>query len=287
MLSPSPQMHPLKNPVLQVALAAVLWSSGGLLIKWVEWNPLAITGSRSLIAALTIFALFPRPRFTFSPVQLGSAAAYAVTVFAFVAATKLTTAANAIFLQYTAPVYIVLLAAWFLHERATRADWAIIGLTQLGTALFFVGQFSWTGFWGNVLALISGLSLACMVVLLRKQKDASPVESVLLGNILTAIIGLPFMIGPLPSAKTCAGLLFLGVFQLGFSYALYANAIKRVRALDATLICTIEPVLNPIWVLLFLGEKPSGWALAGGAVVISAATMRGILTAREAGNQNS
>jgi drug/metabolite transporter (DMT)-like permease len=260
--------------------AAVLWSTGGLLIKSIEWPPLAIAGGRSAIAAATVYLLMPRPRFTFSPVQLGCAAAYVGTVVLFVVANKLTTSANAIFLQYTAPIYVALFGAWFLGERATRLDWLLIGLAVGGVGLFFLDQLSLHGFWGNVCALASGLSFACLIMLLRKQKDGSPVESVLLGNLLTALICLPFAIGSPPTGKSLAGLLALGVFQLGLAYVLYAAGIKKVRALEATLISAIEPVLNPLWVLLFLGEIPQPWALAGGFLVLLTATLRGILTAR-------
>jgi drug/metabolite transporter (DMT)-like permease len=123
-----------------------------------------------------------------------------------------------------------------------------------------------------------------LIVLLRRQKDASPVESVLLGNALTAVICLPFALGPMPGLKSWLGLLWLGVFQLGLAYVLYTKAIKHVKALESTLISTIEPVLNPIWVMLFLGEIPSPWSLVGGALVLFAAAFRGIRTAQQSGS---
>ncbi|HVY68844.1 MAG TPA: EamA family transporter [Verrucomicrobiae bacterium] len=273
-------MQRLKHPVWQLVLAAILWSSGGLFIKKVDWHPLAISGGRSLIAGLTILAFLPRTRISFSPVQIAGALAYTGTVLLFVCANKMTTAANAIFLQYTAPIYIALFGAWLLKEHPSRLDWILIGVMQAGTALFFFGQLSLAGLWGNVLALASGVSFASMALLLRKQKDGSPASSVLLGNFLTALIGLPFMLSNPVSKESLLNLAFLGVFQLGLAYVLYTSAIRQVRALEATLISTIEPVLNPIWVALFLDEKPTGWTLAGGAVVIGAATVRGVVTAR-------
>lgn len=272
-------MTKLNRPVLFLVLASVLWSTGGLLIKSVAWNALAIAGARSAIAAGAVYLLVPRPRFTFSPAQLGAAVCFAGTMIFFVIANKLTTAANAIFLQFTAPIYIALFGAWFLKEHPTRLDWALIAVTQVGIGLFFLDRLTFHGFWGNVSALASGLAFAGLILLLRQQKDGSPVESVLLGNLLTALICLPFAVRSSPAAGSWVALLLLGVFQLGLSYVLYATAIKQVRALEAILIGTIEPVLNPLWVLVFLGEKPQAWALAGGALVLTAATVRGVSTA--------
>jgi drug/metabolite transporter (DMT)-like permease len=265
-----------------LAAASALWSLGGVLIKWVQWHPLAIAGVRSLIAAVTVYALMPRPRFTFSRVQLAAAGCYAATVVLFVCANKLTTAANAIFLQYTAPIYIALLGAWFLRERPSRVDWILMGVTQLGIGLFFLDDLKPGNLAGNLFALASGLCYSVLVVLLRQQKDASPFESVLLGNVLTACIGLPFAFTSPAEAVSVPALLLLGVVQLGIPYVMFASAIRHVRALDASLISAIEPVLNPVWVFLALGERPGAWALVGGSVVIGSAVLRGVITSRAA-----
>jgi drug/metabolite transporter (DMT)-like permease len=270
-----------KHPVLLLILAALLWSTGGLLIKLVDWNTLAIAGSRSAIAAATLYLLLPRTRWTFSKAQIGGAIAYTATVVLFVAATRLTTAANAIFLQYTAPVYVAILGALLLREFPAKIDYLLMLLALLGIGMFFFEQLHFEGFWGNICALASGLSFAFLVIALRKQKDASPVDTILLGNILTAVVCAPFFFsGPMPGVQSIAVLLVLGVFQLGLSYVFYAAAIKHVRALDTVLIGIIEPILNPLWVLLVIGEVPGRWPLAGGAMVLLAATLRGALTAR-------
>ena len=258
-----------------LALAAgVLWSLGGPLIKWVEWNPLAIAGARSAIAAVILLVVLRRPRITWSVTQVGGAMAYAATVILFVAATKLTTAANAILLQYTSPVYAALLGWWFLGERVTWGDWITIAVVIGGMLLFFLDRLTVGGVWGNVLALASGITFAGMTTLLRKQKDGSPLESVLMGNILTALIGLPFMFQGSPGGSTWVGLILLGVFQLGLSYVLYSEAIKRITALEAILVSVVEPILNPIWVLLVMHEAPGRWAILGGVVVLGAVTGR-------------
>ena len=266
--------HPLS--VISLVVTAVLWSSGGVLIKLIDWNPLAIAGMRSAVAAALIMIVVRKPKFHFSPVQIGGAISFSATVICFVSATKLTTAANAILLQYTAPVYTALFAWRFLGERTSWVDWATIAVVFGGVTLFFLDDLSRGGHIGNILALLAGVAHAWLGLFLRKQKDASPYESILLGNMLTAVIGLPFMLGASLSILDWTGLALLGVFQLGFSYILYAYAIKRVRALDAMLIFMIEPILSPIWVFLVVGESPGRWAIVGGAVVIISVTIRSI-----------
>lgn len=259
--------------------AGVLWSLGGLLIKWVEWNPLAIAGARSAIAMVVLLAVLRRPRFSWSRVQVGGAIAYAATVVMFVTATKMTTAANAILLQYIAPVYAALFGAWFLGERVTRGDWLTIAVVIGGIALFFFDRLTVGGLWGNVLALASGVTYAGVATLLRKQKDGSPLESILMGNILTALVGLPFMFQGTPGGSTWVGLILLGVFQLGLSYVLYSAALKRITALEAVLVTTVEPILNPVWVFVAIGEAPGPWAILGGSVVLTAVTGRYVASA--------
>lgn len=240
---------------------------------------MAIAGARSAIAALTLFLFLRRPRFTWSSAQLGGALAYAATVILFVAATKLTTAANAILLQYTAPVYIALAGAWFLGERTSRLDWVTIVLVMCGMTLFFFDNLTVAGYWGNICAIISAVTFAWFTLFMRKQKGGSPLESVLLGNILAALIGLPFMFESLPDLSGWAGLALLGIFQLGLPYLFYAKAIRHVRALDAILIPVVEPILNPLWVLLMTGETPGWLALIGGVIVVGSVVMRGVVGA--------
>ena len=166
-----------------LALAAsILWSSGGLFIKWVTWNPLAISGARSAIAIVVLLIALRRVQFSWSFAQVGGAVAYTVTVTLFVVATKLTTSANAILLQYTAPVYAALFGAWFLGERISWLDWATIAVVIGGMILFFFDRLTPGGMLGNVLAITSGVTYAGLVTFLRKQKEASPLESVLMGT---------------------------------------------------------------------------------------------------------
>jgi drug/metabolite transporter (DMT)-like permease len=261
---------------------ALCWSLAGVLFKYVAWSGLAAAAGRGLIAALFLLAVSWRSlRFTWTPLQLGAAAAYAACTVLFTMANKMTTAANAILLQYTAPVWIALLGAWLLHEHPTRADWATIAAVLGGLALFFYDGLQMHNLPGILVALASGLGFGVMTIFMRKQKDGSALESIILGNLLSVVVGLPALwhAPPLPPAGWLA-LTALGTVQLGLAYFLYAKAIKHVTALEAVLIPVLEPILNPIWVMLTVGEKPSRYALAGGAIVLGAVTLRAIASIR-------
>ncbi len=264
-------------PPAFLLLAAIFWSLGGVLIKSIEWHPMAIAGGRSAIAIPLMLACIGWPKFTFSRAQIGGAIGYALTVVLFVFATRMTTAANAIFLQYTAPIYVAIIGRWYLGERALRIDWLVIALALGGIALFFLDRLTVSGFWGNIVALCSGLAFASVALFLRKEKAGSPVTSIILGNAIVAAAGAPFMLhSPLGEGGVWR-LLLLGTLQLGLPYVLYAAAIKHVTALEATLIPLLEPVLNPLWVMLTLGERPGPWAVVGAILVLGAVLARGAL----------
>jgi drug/metabolite transporter (DMT)-like permease len=264
-----------------LALTALLWSSGGLAIKLVDLSPMAITGGRSALSALTLALLFRgRLDFRLTPARCFAAAAYAGMLITNVVATKLTTAANAILLAYTAPVYVALLAPKLLGERTRPSDWLFVGAVLAGMCLFFLDKLSSAGLWGNIAAVATGLCYAGFTLGMRAQKDASPVESVLLGHVLTALAGAPFLAAGLPDAAGWLGLAYLGVIQQGVSLALYVWCIRRLAALEAILIMTLEPILNPVWVALGVGELPGLWACTGGAVVVAAVGLRGAARAR-------
>lgn len=271
---------------LLLAATALIWSSGGLAIKLVDLHPLALTGARSALSALTLALIFrTRLSFALTPARVCAALSYAGLLISNVAATKLTTAANAILLAYTAPVYVALLAPRLLGEKTRASDWLFIGAVLVGMVLFFLDRLSPQGLLGNLVAVGSGLCYAAFALSMRAQamstqKDASPVESVLLGHGLTALIGLPFLAYGLPDASGWLGLAYLGVLQQGVSLALYVWCIKRLGALEAILIMTLEPILNPVWVALGLGELPGFWAMVGGLVVLCAVTLRSALHSR-------
>ena len=261
--------------VVLLVLCAVLWSTGGLLITAIAWPGLAVAGLRSALAARVLLLARPELRGRWSSWLGSGALADAASMLGFVLATKMTTAANAIFLVYTAPLYVALLSPWVLHEPIRRGDWLTLLLALLGMGCFCVEQLTFAGWVGNLCALGSGLATAWLVVCLR-QAAAAPLPILVLANLLVAIAGLPFLDVARLAPMHWGILLVAGVGQLGVSTVLYGKAIPHVRAIEAIMIPIIEPVLNPLWVWLLVGEVPSGWALLGGTMVLGAVTARGL-----------
>ncbi len=275
-------------PYIMLVITALLWSTGGFLVKGIEWHPLAIAGFRCFIAATVIRLSLRKPELTWSLPQLGGALCYAATVILYVLANKLTTAANVVLLMYTAPIYVIIFGPWFLRERATGRDWLAVGAVLIGIIVFFFDRLSTEGLTGNLLAMLSGMTFAWMTLFLRRQKHGSPLESVFLGNVLAIIIGLPyFLTEKLPEIDGIMMLLALGIFQLGISYVLYAKAIQKVRAFEAVLITMLEPILNPVWVFLLYGEMPGEWAIVGGVIVLVTVASHGVATTRNNRGESS
>ncbi|MDX1522235.1 MAG: DMT family transporter [Anaerolineae bacterium] len=271
-----------RNAILILLLTGFLWSSSGLFVKLISWEPLAILGGRSFLAGLVLLAYLRTIPTGWNRWQIGGALAYMLTQLLFIIATKLTTAANVIFLQFTSPLYIIFFAYWILRERPQRADWLLMPVIFLGMGLFFGDDLSFDGLLGNVLAIISAVTMAFMIVMLRAQKSDSPAKSIFLGNVIGAAIGLPFIFQEAIAAVDLGIILYLGLIQIGLSMVLYTMAIKHVPALESTLIVTIEPVLNPVWVFLVIGEVPGLMAIVGGVLVLGAVTTRAIISARPA-----
>jgi len=269
--------------ILAMAATAFLWSIAGLFIKIIDWNPLIIAGSRSLLASLVILLYLRRPRINFSFPQIAAALANTATMILFVAANKTTTSANAIILQYIAPVTTVFIGAVLLKERARIEHWSAIVLVTAGIILMFFDKLGAGRMSGNIIALCSGISFSFYFVFTRMQKDGSPVESILISHWFTAGIGLLcalFVPFPAVTLGALAAVTVLGFIQIGLSAILFAAAIKRVSAISANLIAVIEPVFNPIWVFIALGEAPGLHALIGGAVILAAVTGASIVSAR-------
>ncbi|RME69211.1 MAG: EamA/RhaT family transporter, partial [Verrucomicrobia bacterium] len=178
------------------------------------------------------------------------------------------------------PIHIALIAPWLLGEPNHPRDWAAIFVTLAGIGLFFLDQLSSAGALGNLLGLGAGFCFALLAVFLRKQKEGSPIESIVLGNVIAALVGLPFMRAPFPDPHGWLLLGLLGAVQLGIAYIIYAAAIRRATAMDAALVPMIEPILNPVWVALVVGEVPGPYALLGGAIVLGTLSLRGVLAVR-------
>ena len=263
------------TPLLLVLGAAILWSTGGLFIKATHLSAFELSFGRSLLAAITIAIFTRREGFGINRISAVTSILYAALLILFVLATKLTTAANAIFLQYTAPVYVLILEPLFYKEKFRARDFVTVAICVGGMSLFFVGKLRPQDMTGNLLALASGVCFALFFLLLRhsKARDVNRASSAIYGNLIVVLICAPAFFGALQRGVTAVDfgrVAYLGIVQIGFAYLLFTLAMARgVRSLDAGIIGYIEPVLNPIWVFLFLGERPSGWAIIGGAIIIA------------------
>jgi drug/metabolite transporter (DMT)-like permease len=278
-------------PILFVLAAALLWSTGGLFIKATPLGALELSFGRALFAAATIAYLTRREGFRANGVTLAASALYAALLILFVVANKLTTAANAIFLQYTAPVYVLFLEPWMYGEPRRRSDLFVVAACLAGMSLFFVGQLRPQDVAGNLTALASGVCFAFFMLLLRHPRAGrvNRASSALYGNLIICVVCLvPFArAADEMTARDLAIAFYLGVFQIGVAYTLFTLGIRRgVRSLDAGIVGYIEPMLNPVWVFLFIGERPTPFALAGGAIIVSAVAAHTVGLARRASPVN-
>jgi drug/metabolite transporter (DMT)-like permease len=277
-------MAPQSAARLQLIGAAVLFSTGGAAIKAAAFTGWQIAGFRSGIAALALLLITPAVRRGWTPQAALVGVAYAGCLTLFVLANRLTTAANTIFLQSTAPLYLLILAPWLLKEPVRRRDIGFMLAVGLGLMLFFLGveQPAVTApdpVQGNLLALASGFCWALAVCGLRwlsaKEGRGSPLAAVVSGNLTAFLVSLPFL---LPVGTHSLGdwslVVYLGVFQIALAYVLVTRAINHIPALEASVILLIEPVLNPIWAWVVQGEVPGVWALVGGAIILGATTAK-------------
>ncbi len=274
------------SPLLLVFGAAVLWSTGGLFIKATSLSAFELSFGRSLLAAITIAIVTRREGFGLNRVSAITSILYAALLILFVAATKLTTAANAIFLQYTAPVYVLILEPLFYKEKFRRRDLVTVAVCVIGMSLFFVGKLRPQDVDGNLLALASGVCFALFFLLLRhsKARNVNRASSAIYGNLIVVLICAPAFFGAARrgiGASDLSRISYLGIIQIGCAYLLFTLAMARgLRSLDASIVGYIEPVLNPIWVFLFIGERPSGWAILGGTIIIASVVVHMLIEAK-------
>jgi drug/metabolite transporter (DMT)-like permease len=287
------ESSPLRNRLLLMA-AAVLFSTGGAAIKAASFTGWQVASFRSAVAAAALLLVVPEARrgwrWRIAPVG----AAYAATLILFVLATRLTTAANAIFLQSTAPLYLLLLGPWLLREPIRRSDIVYILAIAAGMSLFALGgeravATAPNPHAGNVRALASGLAWALTLAglrwLSRGKAGSAGMAAVTAGNIMAFLAALPMAL-PVASASPSgvAVILYLGIFQIGLAYWCLTRAVRHVTAFEATTMLLLEPVLNPVWAWLIHGERPGAWPLAGGAVILSATLMNTWRQSRPARN---
>jgi drug/metabolite transporter (DMT)-like permease len=266
---------------LAMMACAFLWSIAGLFIKILDWNPFLIAGTRSLIAFLFLLTLVRTVRITWSWPLVGATFSLAITMLLFVVANKTTTAANAILLQYLAPVFTAILSVVVLKEHIRREQLLALVLTPVGMILLFMDRLSTGQLLGNCLALTSAFTFALMFIFTRMQKEADPLQSLMAAHAVTAAIALPvaaFLPVPHITGAAIGSILVLGVVQIGLASLFFSYGIKRVSAVSANLIALIEPVFNPVWVFMVLGEAPTAKALVGGAVIIGSVTAASLVS---------
>lgn len=267
-----------RRAILQIIIAAILLSTGGIILKFIDMPSMAIAGSRAIFSAAVVWLYVRKPRFTYSKAQISGAICYSSMVILFIVANKLTTAANAIILQFTAPIWVAILGVMILKEKPRWYDIIAIIFTGAGMLLFFLDDMGGGSAAGNIIAVISGVALAGVTISLRFQKDGSPVETTLLGHLITIAIGMPFIIGATLNMQNIIGIFLLGTFQLGLAYIFYSLAIKHLTAMETILIMVLEPILNPIWVFLYNGERPGFMSFLGGIIVVGTIVWRGFVS---------
>ncbi len=272
-----------RRGTLCVFLAAVLYSIGGLCIKLIPWHGMSINGGRNMVSVLVVGGYLAlthhRPRWN-RWIALGAASVCSTNVL-FTLANKMTTAANAIVLQFTAPIFVILLSLLFWRKRPQKLDVIVCGVTLLGVICFFLESLEAGGMLGNALALLSGLTYAG-VFLLNDLPDADPISSVFWGDVCSAVIGLPFLLRETDfSLPTMTSLIILGAFQVGVAYILMCEGLKTTPAVTASLVSGIEPVLNPILVAIFYHEMIGPVSLIGAVIVVSAVIIYNVLKARQ------
>lgn len=279
------------SPVWYVFFGVLLWSIGGLFIKWTSVSGYEVNLGRCFFAAITIALLTRFKALKGDKFTILASLFYVGALSFFAIANKKTTAANAIFLQYTAPIYILIFAPLVLKEKFRFSNLLTVIGCLFGMSLFFLDTApnpelsAQSQFVGNILGLLSGVSLGGYILLLRHPRayQQNPASSVFYGNLFAILAMLPFIV-PDPSPWTSwdlTAVFILGVFQIGLAYFLFTYGVAHgVRSLDASIIGFIEPLLNPVWVFLVLGEKPSNWALLGGAIIISAVAGHTLFNAR-------
>ena len=271
--------------ILQMIACAALWSMAGVMFKYIPWNAMVIAALRAAVAGLVVYAYI---RYRGYGVRvdgrvLRTGISKGLTCVLFVLSNKLTTAANAIVLQFTAPVFLMIFTALFFKGRFRRGDVLAVILTMGGISLFFFDELDAGALAGNLVGVAAGMAMGAMYMFMGEVGESERLNAVLVGEIFTVLLGAPFLfftrveLSPLPVAL----ILILGVFQLGIPYILYALAAGKCPPLACCLLAALEPLLNPVWVLLFYGEKPGPMALVGGAAVILTVTAWSVWSANK------
>ncbi len=267
-----------RRAMLFMAICALLWSTGGIFIKLISWSPLMIAGVRSLISAgvLGSYMAYTKTPIKVCRYSIGAGIGLCGCCTLFVTANKLTTAANAIVLQYSAPVFILIISAVMFKQKLKKKEILAVAGTMFGIVLFFFDQLAPGNILGNVLAILAGIFLAVMFVMVGQggNDDSIRMSGILFAHLLTALIGIPIgIVGTSGfTGMEVFYIIILGIFQLGIPYVLYAIASKDCPPLACSLIGMLEPLLNPVWVFIFAGEMPGIFAFVGAVIIIGVVT---------------
>ena len=262
--------------ILQMIVCAVLWSTAGVMFKYIPWHAMVIAGARAFFGGVVVLVYMAvrkiRLRLTRRSVLTGIF--MGATCMLFVAANKLTTAANAIVLQFTAPIFLVFFSALFFHRKFHREDVLAVVFTMMGISMFFLDQISGGRLIGNLLGICSGCTMGLMYLFMGEIGEQERMSSIVLAECFTVLVSIPFgFAAPIEiSFRPVLFIVLLGVFQLGIPYILYALAAAKCPPLACCLLAALEPLLNPVWVMIFYGEMPGVRALVGGGIVIAAVT---------------
>ena len=264
-----------------IMLATLLWSFAGVAAKYIPWHPLSIACVRGTVAAITIGCVRRRWRVTLTRSTVLAALCMNATTVLFMFSNKMTTAANAIIFQYTAPVYVIIGSILVLKMKARPVDIVTVVLTFGGISLFFLDHLGHGKLLGDLLALASGVTFAG-VFFFNSMPDANPQDASFLGCALTALLFPALFFDPMLASGPVPWVvaILLGIFQLGFAYFFFAKGVQQTGAVTSSIICTAEPILNPIWVFLVVGELPGPLALVGAAVVVASICFYNIMNAR-------
>ncbi|MCF0122899.1 MAG: EamA family transporter [Ruminiclostridium sp.] len=271
-----------RKGLLFVFIASVLFSIGGLCVKVIPWNSLSINSFRSIISVciLLVFAKVTHRKLKFTPGVLAGAVAMCATTTLYAAANKLTTAANTILLQFTAPVFVILFLMLFFKEKPRRLDLITCVVVFGGIACFFMDSLGTGHMVGDILALLSGVGYA-WVFMMNKIPGGDPLFATILGQGMGAVIGFPFLLQETDfSAPGLTAAIVLGVFQLGIAYIFFTTGIRYVSPVSASLVAGIEPILNPLLVAFVLGEMITPLSLLGGAIVFVSIMTYNVLEAK-------
>jgi len=264
-----------KRGLLAVFIAAVLWSSGGLFIKLISLDAMQLSFFRAGIAAITFALIFRKRILLINKFTLINSVFYSLVLISFVIATKTTTAANAIFLQATAPIYVLIFEPLINKTKYEKSNIITVAVCFIGMLFFFIGELEPGHLEGNLVALFSGMMFAAFFLGMKKNDIKHQQSSIFFGNVLVTIISIPFILSFNGVSFDDFWMLgYLGVFQIAIAYAFFASGLKRVFAVEASIISMIEPVLNPVWVFFGYGEVPSFWAIIGGIIIISAIVVK-------------